>query len=117
MFPVVETRRRVDDYGEAIDPTSFIAGDLAAAAALAEGADEVMFQKVQFGLDAVLTTNVSYLPSKKRKKRLKRTSRQNTSLYPCQLKSAAELFLLTLKVVPMGNLSRTSYQLSRRVNW
>ncbi|KAJ3410272.1 cleavage and polyadenylation specificity factor subunit 2 [Chytridiales sp. JEL 0842] len=41
MFPVIETRRRVDDYGEVIDPAAFIAGDLVAAAALAEGADEL----------------------------------------------------------------------------
>ena len=42
MFPCVDTRKKVDDYGEIIDPSSFVSAELVFAAASAEHSDEVI---------------------------------------------------------------------------
>jgi hypothetical protein len=63
MFPVVDYRKRVDDYGEVVDPQSFLNADSRLAAAHAAKTDEVpMFYisihelETKFGIVASTST-------------------------------------------------------------
>ncbi|KAJ3333899.1 cleavage and polyadenylation specificity factor subunit 2, partial [Blyttiomyces sp. JEL0837] len=63
MFPVTETRRRVDDYGEVIDPMAFVSADARIAAAQAEPAGDQPLPAVNLN-ETRIEEEIAKIPSK-----------------------------------------------------